>query len=599
MANASYDTLTIKINADSRSANTSLNNLSKNLQKLNEVAKKVGTKKLENVKNVLIEIANIDFTNVAQSLDKVADALKNISKEVVSRTSKKGLKGAFPALDFTKVGSVEAILKPLENADLGTFEGFIQSLPTFVKSFEDASLSVGLTAEQLDQLGANAPTLTERLGEIGLTLEQIDNVLGRVKRVSKELDTSQLERVKQVLLEAGINAREADKAIYYLKKTTKTGFAKTLDIWGKQFTSLFRNRLFRAIIQLIRKAIEEGFQSVLGFDTLLQSSYNDFKDSFKYFVDSVGAILSPLFQMIAPTLSIVLDLVAKLANELAKLFATVNGQEGYAKAIKGQKYLANEIKKTQSTGIDELNVLNPNSQEGNFEWVETLKSGGIGLGKILADIVELLNPILDIIITILDLIKPLIDGLIAGLTAVSGVIDLIVGIITGDFDKVGKGWEKLWKGCANMFISFANVFIDMFKMVVSLVEQAINWIISGLDFIGKMFGGGFDYRVDFTSWIKHIPAQSFATGGFPKEDGLFFANHNELIGQFSNGQTAVANNQQITEGIYQAVLSAMRDSGGSGVVINLDGYEIAKAVSKRQDNFGKKALFGGNVNYGK
>lgn len=47
----------------------------------------------------------------------------------------------------------------------------------------------------------------------------------------------------------------------------------------------------------------------------------------------------------------------------------------------------------------------------------------------------------------------------------------------------------------------------------------------------------------------------FATGGFP-EDGLFFANHNELVGKFTNGKTAVANNEQIVSGIASGVRDA-------------------------------------------
>lgn len=54
---------------------------------------------------------------------------------------------------------------------------------------------------------------------------------------------------------------------------------------------------------------------------------------------------------------------------------------------------------------------------------------------------------------------------------------------------------------------------------------------------------------------------TFAVGGFP-EDGLFFANHSELVGQFSNGQTAVANNAQIIEGIRSGVASAVREELG-------------------------------------
>jgi hypothetical protein len=46
--------------------------------------------------------------------------------------------------------------------------------------------------------------------------------------------------------------------------------------------------------------------------------------------------------------------------------------------------------------------------------------------------------------------------------------------------------------------------------------------------------------------------QMFASGGFP-EDGLFAANSGELVGKFTNGRTAVANNVQIIEGIKYGV----------------------------------------------
>ena len=67
--------------------------------------------------------------------------------------------------------------------------------------------------------------------------------------------------------------------------------------------------------------------------------------------------------------------------------------------------------------------------------------------------------------------------------------------------------------------------------------------------------------------------RKFATGGFP-EDGLFYANHGELVGQFSNGKTAVANNEQIIagieQGVYRAVSSALGSSNGNGE----DGKEL-------------------------
>lgn len=86
----------------------------------------------------------------------------------------------------------------------------------------------------------------------------------------------------------------------------------------------------------------------------------------------------------------------------------------------------------------------------------------------------------------------------------------------------------------------------------------------------------------------------YATGGFP-EDGLFMANHNELVGKFSNGRTAVANNEQITNGIAQAVYSAMMSANASGSssqyinnTIMVDGVAIARAVTKGQERLDRR-----------
>lgn len=78
-----------------------------------------------------------------------------------------------------------------------------------------------------------------------------------------------------------------------------------------------------------------------------------------------------------------------------------------------------------------------------------------------------------------------------------------------------------------------------------------------------------------------FPALGFATGGFP-ENGVFYANSSELVGKFTNGKTAVANNAQIVEGIqqgvYLAVMRAMQNAptGSQQSVIVLDGQVVGK-----------------------
>lgn len=96
-----------------------------------------------------------------------------------------------------------------------------------------------------------------------------------------------------------------------------------------------------------------------------------------------------------------------------------------------------------------------------------------------------------------------------------------------------------------------------------------------------------------------IPA--YATGGFP-EDGLFFANHSELVGKFSDGKTAVANNQQITDGIeeaaYRGYMRALATQGSNStggtqrieIPVIIDGKEITRIVNKNNFRNGAKIM---------
>ena len=59
--------------------------------------------------------------------------------------------------------------------------------------------------------------------------------------------------------------------------------------------------------------------------------------------------------------------------------------------------------------------------------------------------------------------------------------------------------------------------------------------------------------------LKAIKYGTYAQGGFP-EDGWFRASHGEIMGQFDNGQSVVANNNQITEGISSAVYKGNQEN---------------------------------------
>ncbi len=77
---------------------------------------------------------------------------------------------------------------------------------------------------------------------------------------------------------------------------------------------------------------------------------------------------------------------------------------------------------------------------------------------------------------------------------------------------------------------------------------------------------------------------------------MFFANHNEMVGRFSNGKTAVANNEQIvagiTAGVREAVMDVLapylsqiaentRETADKNTSISIDGRELVSAINNR------------------
>lgn len=111
---------------------------------------------------------------------------------------------------------------------------------------------------------------------------------------------------------------------------------------------------------------------------------------------------------------------------------------------------------------------------------------------------------------------------------------------------------------------------------------------------------GYKYGVGRIGLSDILP--KYTGGGFP-EDGVFMANHEEMVGKFSNGRTAVANNNQIVDGIskgvYEAMLKAQSENTretdllqelieavkrGSRIVI--DGRELVNVYDKRKNRNG-------------
>jgi hypothetical protein len=145
---------------------------------------------------------------------------------------------------------------------------------------------------------------------------------------------------------------------------------------------------------------------------------------------------------------------------------------------------------------------------------------------------------------------------------------------------VKSGWTsvKKWLGSLNFNIGF------------KLPKIGVNWGSK------EVLGFKITYPKSFYTYAK---------GGFPDMGEMFIAREAgpEMVGKIGN-KNAVVNNQQIveavSEGVYSAVLAAMRQSesnGGQSVNVYLDGRQITSAVEKRQRERGTALVRNGVYAY--
>lgn len=322
------------------------------------------------------------------------------------------------------------------------------------------------------------------------------------------------------------------------------------------------------------------------------------KDFIERALPVIITILKPLLNII----SIIADLVIQLLDETSQ---SVNSSVlEFGKALASiLSFIASALTKLSPLLKTIVNFISSGLNLIN----DTLEQTSVVI-EFLFTLLEPFTPLLQLIGSVLSVILEVINFIIGGilklinsvigtaLQFIMTVLKTVVALFKGDTDLIGQMWADLGKSLKKIWVDFANFFIRIINVLLGAVESFANFFVDIGATVAEWFGA------DTSGWgakLPRIAELSYASGGFP-EDGMFFANHNELVGQFSNGQTAVANNQQITQGIYEAVRDALREGGnGQEVVINLDGYELARVVTKKQKNFGADVVLGGTLSFGK
>lgn len=170
---------------------------------------------------------------------------------------------------------------------------------------------------------------------------------------------------------------------------------------------------------------------------------------------------------------------------------------------------------------------------------------------------------------------------------VTGIASSIASSVKGIFDTLFSG-------------DFLNSILDQIETIINFFIEGLNGLIQ----LAREFAGGFLSNIPAYDIPEfHFPGR-YAKGGFPPKGQLFIANESgaEMVGKFGS-QTAVANNQQIVDGVSQGVYSAViaafnqlngSDSNDKTINLNvfLDGRQITAAVEETQRNKGISIMRG-------
>lgn len=635
MANVSYDTLTIEINADSGKASRSITKLSNSLLKLEDTAKKLDWKQLEVAKKYLEDIAKISFDNVSKGLQDVVSAFKAMNKEAEKGVKSVGAKAQTKAIDLMTNGGQGFEPK----IDFPTFDlSKIAKQTTNFVDFEMMTKQVGEINEGLSMTEA-------KLRGIGFSTEQIENLMS-MGQANRDLQD------KIALLQSlGLNAKQAKEALKSVNAETdgdegsdKGGREsnKSMGKLQKLFNSIKRialYRLIRRVIQIITKAIKEGIENIAKFDKEFNKSMSNIKTALTYLKNAIGASFKPIIEMLEPFITGLIMRFAEIFNKIAEIMSAMQGKDVFLKSKLSAEDFARSLQKA-TLSIDELNVID--RQGGSFEEAKvseeakdtanTIKEIMVGIKEIIALVMPLIKTIVgsvkNLVEKLLPKIRPLLDAIKTFLTPIVSLINMLID----DTHEWVENSLVSAVGAVSSILNFLGQIVqDLMPIlvpIIKLVGSIINMINIALTNVFKMIEGIFNFLGDFNvlhglltgiATILGVIANAIASvfgvmnavlvvlGDIIRgEWGSVQSDWNDAMSEISSSWTNDFVNSIASTPIaqsYNNVRTPNTNSSGNSqptetrVNVYIDGEEVAKRVNQYNNNRGTDTFRGGTLRY--
>lgn len=248
-------------------------------------------------------------------------------------------------------------------SSLGKVAGAVGGFTGITYPFVQAKNALGALPAKIKEVVGNLGTLYQQfvntggvLGLFGRSIKAVASTLGSKLAAGMKNVTSNLKKMNPV-------AQIANGKL------------------GQLFSSLKRIAMYRAIrffFAQLTAAMKEGIQNLYMYSSLMGGTFKGSMDSlatsFQYLKNSMGAMVAPLINMIAPAVDALIDKFATLLNIVNQFFARLSGATTFTKAKKAAASYGDSISgagksakkaakdiKDATVGIDELNIISKNN----------------------------------------------------------------------------------------------------------------------------------------------------------------------------------------------------------------------------------------------
>lgn len=447
------------------------------------------------------------------------------------------------------------------------------------------------TADEIDKASKRMGVSTDSYQELKYAAEQCGVEMGTLEKAAKKLEGTDINFDEAIadIMSFGTEAERSQRAAELFGDNIAYTLSPILAESGDSFNDL-RKRAHDLGVVMSKEDVEAG--------TKLGDTMSDVKKAFGGIATSLGTSLVPLIQTVADLILDNLPMIQALFDELAPVLTDFL-QTVFPILLDLVSAVLPPLMDLVKAILPILTTLAKTIIPPIADILSTLLPVVVEIvNAVLPPLLELLQPILDLLNPILDVVKvflqPLLDLLDLVLTPLKLVLEPIKTILGGIKDVVELLLSPIKElGDRLSSLSFPSISIPAWaKKLLGISDETSSSVTYVDNSNGKLntknAGGGHYYNPNkiTTNTLNaggghyYTP---YASGGFPDSGQVFMARENgltEMIGKFGN-QTAVANNEQIIQGIASGVASALAPVEDILLQIYQNGLQIdGEKVSK-------------------